>query len=501
MGILIGIGVFILGLIFVNNFLEKKIRTALEDNLNRAKVTYDKVDVKLLNRQAEVINPFASIKGKTLRVDTIQLNDIHLWDYIKNKDIIIGELEISKPLVKFYNFDKKPDSTAAEKDKGSPEFKNKILIKRVNVGRGSFQIFQKDSSEHRLFAQLAKLQLEQVSINAVTLKETIPFEYELILLNADSLYYNLNELQELSVGDLVIDNNRVNIKDFRIMPKYSKSGHQQAIDVEKDRYELSVDSIHLSHLDWSVQQDSLKFGNPFTSINGLDLRIYRDKLKPNDNRVKPMYSQMLRELPVLLHLDSIKINNAYLKYEEKIHEDREPGMVEFSSMNVNISNITNINLDRKDFPKTRVLFDTDFMKIAPLEATWEFDISDPSDAFSISGQMGRLAAEHMNEFLKPAMNVEAKGEILEMYFNFYGNNTGASGDMRLEYKDFKVEVLQKDGRKKNKVVSALANLIVKNKALNEKANHKDISYTRDKTKSFWNYFWNLIKNGALKAFL
>ena len=99
------------------------------------------------------------------------------------------------------------------------------------------------------------------------------------------------------------------------------------------------------------------------------------------------------------------------------------------------------------------------------------------------------------------MNVEAKGEILEMYFNFYGNGTKAAGDMRLAYKNFKVEVLRKDGERKNKFVSALANLIVKKKALNEEANYKDISYTRDKTKSFWNYVWNLVKNGALKAFL
>ena len=115
--------------------------------------------------------------------------------------------------------------------------------------------------------------------------------------------------------------------------------------------------------------------------------------------------------------------------------------------------------------------------------------------------MGGLGAEQMNKFLKPAMNVEAAGKILDMYFNFVGNDYQASGDMRLEYNDFKIEVLQKDGQKKNKVVSALANLIVKNKAINNKASYNEISYTRNQDKSFWNYLWNLIKNGALKTFL
>ena len=176
-------------------------------------------------------------------------------------------------------------------------------------------------------------------------------------------------------------------------------------------------------------------------------------------------------------------------------------MVDFSDLNAQISNITNIDLGRKNFPQTVLKADANFMKQAPLNVTMEFDISDKSDRFHITGNMGRLAAEQMNRFMKPAMNIEAKGEILDMYFNFYGNDNQGSGDMKLEYKDFKVEVLKKNGQEKNKVISALANLIVKNKAINKKANYKEISFTRDKTKSFWNYLWNLLKNGALKSFL
>lgn len=210
---------------------------------------------------------------------------------------------------------------------------------------------------------------------------------------------------------------------------------------------------------------------------------------------------MLRNMPILLNLDSIQISNAYLKYEERVKEDREPGMVEFSDLNMSINNITNIDLNRKEFPKTRIKANADFMKTAPLNIDWEFDISNKTDNFQISGSMGRLAASQMNKFMKAGLNVEASGEITDMYFNFYGNEHQAKGEMRLEYKDFKVEVLRSDGERKNKVISALANLIVKNKAQNKKANYKDIRYERDKSKSFWNYLWNLIKNGALKSFL
>ena len=497
--VLIGIGVLAIGLLILNNVLEKKIKTSIEDNLKKAHATFEKVDVKLLDRKAEVINPFIKIKGKSLKVDTILLNDLHLWDYLTKKDIIIGELQISNPVVKFQKVRNETSDTTETKE-GS-EFKNKILVKKVRVTNGDFRIFDKDISKHRLFASVNSINMENVRVNEKTLKETVPFDYELILLEADSLFYDLDEQHELALGNFELNNEKVNVTDFRIIPKYSKAGHQKTIEVEKDRYDLVIDSISLDNLNWTVQKDSLKLQNNFMDISGVDFNIYRDKLLPDDTTTKPMYSKMIRELPILLQLDSIRLRDTYIKYEENIKEDRQPGMVEFSNLNASISDLTNIGMGREDFPTTQINVTADFMKNAPLDVDWSFDISNRNDRFQISGNMGRLAAEQMNQFLKPAMNIEAKGEILNMYFNFYGNSTQASGDMKLEYKDFKVEVLRKDGRKKNKIISSLANLIVNNNSLNKKANYKDISFTRDKTKSFWNYLWNLIKNGALKSFL
>ena len=498
-GTLVIIGVIGISLFFLNNYLENKIRTGIENSLERSYATYDKVDVKLLDRSAAVINPSININNKLLKVDKIQLNDIQLWDYITNKDIIIGELKIANPELRIFN------SKAKEKKSGnnkkSSEFKHKVVVKNVNVSGGSLHIFENDSVKPQLYTKIRDVKLEEVKINSKTLKETIPFNYDLILLNADSVFYDLDKQHTLAAGKFVIDNHKVTIQDLGIIPKFSKAGHQKTISVEKDRYDLKIDSIAMSNFNWSMHNDTLKIQNPVTLISGVQFLIYRDKLQPDDTSIKPLYGEMIRKMPVLLQLDSVYIRQAYIKYEEKIHEDREPGVVDFSNLNASLTNITNIDLNRNSFPKTVLNAEADFMNESPLSVTLNFDISDISNQFHIKGDMGRLAAEQMNEFMKPAMNVQASGEILSMYFNFYGNDTRASGDMRLAYKDFKIEVFKKDGREKNNFVSTLANLIVKNKAINEKANYKEVSFTRDKTKSFWNYLWNLIKNGALKSFL
>ncbi|TBW30138.1 hypothetical protein [Gramella sp. KN1008] len=499
-GILIGMGLLALALLFLNSYVEGNIKTALENNLDRVNASYKEVDVKLLDRKAEVIQPTFSIRGKTLEVDTISLDNIKLWKYLTSKDIIAGDLNISNPVIRVYNLPKKKEKDSAAPKK-NPQFEKNILLEKVIINGGSFQIFEKDSSRHRLYTSINQIRMQEVRINSGSLKEAVPFNYDLLFFKADSIFYNLDPRHEMTAADFSIANDKVLVRDLRIIPKYSKAGHQKTISVEADRYDLVIDSVSLNNLRWSVQNDTVNVRNSFAEITGVNFNIYRDRTQPDDTTYKPLYSEMIRSLPIKLSIDSLHLNRTFIRYEEFIKEGRDAGIVEFSALSGKIRNITNIGMGDEDFPKTVVTAQARFMRTAPLYVNWEFYINDRSDAFQISGDMGGLPATEMNKFLKPAMNILAEGEVKQMDFNYSGNNNQASGNMKLEYKDFKLEVLRKDGQRKNKVVSAIANLFVKDKTLNEEAEYKDISFTRDKTKSFWNYFWNLIRKGALKTFI
>ncbi len=490
------IGALALILVLLNNYAEKRIKKGLEKRLTEINAEYEKVDVNLLSRKAEISQPLLSFPAKTIKADNIELDDIHLWNYLTKQDLIIEDVNISKPVIKFYK-SKEKDTTA---QKAQKVMQNKMEFRNINIRNGTFELFGKDSSSHKLFARLDEISIQRVRIDSGTVKNGIPFSYKLNKIQIDSMFFDMDAQHKLAVANLRKKDSNVYIHKFQIIPKYSKSGHQKTIKVEKDRYALTIDSIDLFDFNWNLE-DSLSIKSRMVKIDGVNLDIYRDKLKPDDTTYKPMYSKMLRRLPFKLGIDSVKLSRTNIKYEENIHKDRETGVVEFTNMKASLVNITNIGMDRKDFPGTRIHVNTNFLKTASLNVDWEFKVPNKSDRFHISGQMGGLAAEQINQFLKPAMNVQASGEIMSLYFNFSGTDIEAVGDMRLEYKNFKVEVLRKDGKKKNKIVSALANLIVKNKAINEKANYKDISVTRDQTKSFWNYLWSCIKSGALKSFL
>ncbi len=490
------IGVLGIILVLLNNYAEYRIKKALEQKLTEVNAEYEKVDVNLLSRKAEISQPLLRLTGKTIKADQIELNDIHLWNYLTKKDLIIEDINISNPVVKIYK-SKKEDSTA---QKSGKKMENKIEFKNLNISKGTFEIFGNDSSSHKLFALIDKISFERVRVNSGTLKNGIPFSYKLNTLQTDSIFFDLDAQHTMVAANLRMKDSNLSIRKLQIIPKYSKDGHQKTINVEKDRYDLSIDSIDLLDFNWNIQ-DSLSLKSRLVKIDGVNFDIYRDKLKPDDTTFKPMYSRMLRNLPIKLGLDSVTLSRTNIKYEENIHEDRETAVVNFTNMNASLANITNIGMNRDDFPQTRVHVKASFMKTASLNVDLNFDVRNKSDQFHISGQMGGLAADQINQFLKPAMNIEASGEIVSMFFNFSGTNVSAVGDVRLEYNNFKVEVLRKDGKRKNKVISALANLIVKNKAMNDKANYKDISVKRDQTKSFWNYLWSCVKSGALKTFL
>lgn len=494
--IITGIILIALILFALNKFAEEKLKKGIEDASSQINLNYEKLDVNLLSRKAALESPSFSVNGKSFKAEKLSLNNIGIFKYLTDKDLEIGEVSLEGPSF-IFNKSKKSKSS---RDSTSSGFKENILIKRLQIKNGDLAIIENDSAENSLFTKFHLLEILDFQLDSSSVSNTIPFQYKDYVFKGDSIFYKLDPRHNISLGEINIEEGNSVLNDFRIIPVFGKQEFQQHIPYELDRFELVIEEVIFSILKWKFENDSLTIENPLTKIRNANLEVYRDKLQPDDTRQKKMYSEMIRRLPVNLKLDTIRVMNSYIRYEELIDGDRSPGEVDFSNLNASIYNLSNINMQAKDFKSTEVDVKTLFMQEANLSVNWKFNIQNKNDRFNISGNMDRISEEAMNRFMKPAMNVLAKGSIEDMAFNYSGNHTEALGDMRLVYKDFKVEVLREDGRRKNKVLSALANLIMNNDAISEDVVQKQIEVTRDKTRSFWNYLWKMIRAGALKSF-
>ena len=211
-----------------------------------------------------------------------------------------------------------------------------------------------------------------------------------------------------------------------------------------------------------------------------------------------MYSEMLRNLNFGLDINALQIQSSKLVYEERAEGTKKIGKVLLENLNATIKDINNTS--KNDGGKlTTANISTNFMGTSQLNVNWQFDINNLNDTFNIKGEAKQVSADAMNMFFVPAVNVKAIGTLNELYFNYSGDKNDALGDMRIDYSTFKVEVLRKDGSSKNRLLSGIVNLFLDNNEKDGSVTKQDVSVTRDKTKSFWNYFWLCIRNGALQS--
>jgi len=487
------------GLVLILNFyLKKELKDSMGDQLSGASVGYEEIQVSIIKDQVTIAKPNWKVGKYFIQTEKILIKDLSFFDYFFNKRIVIGEIDISNPEVIFNENDSVQNISKKNKNL---HFEKEIVVKKFNVKGGCLIIKEKEPVSNKLYFSIKELKLHEILINSKTLLGTLPFEYQSGVIESDSVFYELDEAHNIILKNLKLKDGDFAVKDFRIIPKYNKAGFDRRISVEKDRFELGLNSIKIKGLDWGIKNDSLYLFAPVTHISGADFKVYRNKLLPDDTSIKPLFSEMIRELAIKIKFDTIFIRASQVEYEEKMIATSFPGKVGFYDLRGEVVNISNMGMKAKDFLKTKIHVETRFMNEANLILNLEFDTRNLQDEFRVSGNMASISAGAMNSFLTPVSNVEVEGEIESLYFNFQGNKYIANGDMRLKYNNFKVEVLKKDGTGKNKLLSGLANLLVKKEANSKKLEKKGVEAVRDRTKSFWNFLWLFIRNGALKSFL
>lgn len=485
-------------LFFANKIVKQKIKKGVEQELLNSNVVYKDITIDFIAGSVLVSKPSLKLGSAEITAREIKVIDLDYKEYFSSKKIVFDRIVFKKPEILIIQSD------TAEKPKNlnpNKKFKEDIEIKHLVIEDGNLKIAENHASTNGLFISLKNMNIYDLHITEKSIKNKIPFAYGEISLNSDSLYYSLSPDHELLVKKLKLKKGVLSISDLKIIPKYSKAEFDRRQKVEADRFDLQIDQISMNNFSWGFAGDKLQLQSAETRIKNAEFFIYRNKLLPDDTSFKPLYSQKLRELETKLKFDRINIINSSLYYEERSIAGKPPGKINFSNLNFEITNLSNWDLDTKNPMKTSLKANAKFMDESKLKFNMEFYINDPKDKFNFSGSLAGISAGAMNSFLKPALNIEVQGEISSMYFNFFGNNEQALGDTRLQYHDFKVEVLKKDGFSKNKILSGLANLILKNEVSNKKMNQKNISAIRDKTKSFWNFLWLCIRNGALKSFL
>lgn len=489
--LLILVGVGYIGL---NVFVAYQVESVLKKEASNGKLGYKKFHSNWLQPEFVVDSLVYHVNGQQVKVERISLTDLKYSDYLFKKEFTIGNIEIQKPGISL--------TKSAQKDTTQPgdsNFDKKIRINRLKINQADL-IYHLDSTKN-IHLKNYDIAFKDIHVDSLSLQKAIPFDYADYTIDGGSIHYTLSKLQTLIVDSVSIRKDKIHLHQLQIQPNYSKKEYVKVIPHEMDLMNVSFGDIALSDYDLELNKERPSVFIELLDIKNVNANIYRNKLLPDDLSEKKMYSQMLRELPFDLTIDSLQMAQVDLSYEEVQEKTAETGLVFFKDMRVKATNLTNRNLDQADFPETVVNIDSRFMGAARLSVKWKFHINNPSEIFRITGESHHIPAEALNNFFTPAFNMKAEGEeIRDLYFDFSGNKYIAGGRFKMVYDDLNISVLKGD-KKKSGFLSFVANLVVSHKNNSNKDAVEVKEVHRDPTRSFWNYFWNCIKEGLRKTII
>lgn len=425
--------------------------------------------------------------------EKLELDGVSYYQYLTNNAINIADLKVVNSKITGKIVNKRPEKK--EKTTTLKNIESGLKIKNIQFKNLEIDIKKKDNFP--LKVKNTSFIISDFSLD-VPPNKSIPFLYSNIELSIMGFETQYSKVQKVKFSKLVLEKENLSIDSVEIVPLKSRETYIYHVHQQKELLTLFSKKIVIS--DFKIEEkEKLNFRVNQLLLNEVFFNLYLDgTVLEHPNKRKDLYSKSLRNLPFNIDIKHVDIKNSTIIYEEYTIKENKPGILVFNNLNAQINNINNNSV--RDNNITEAKIQSNFMKYAPLDIKWTFDINNKNDEFRITGSLFNVNSKNMSSFLLPTTNVKMNGFIDKMYFDFEGNDFTSNGKLNLDFKKFNIQVLDKDKSKK-KIISWLANLFIKDSSKNGIVKVATENVERDTTKSFWNFFWKNIEKGLQNSLI
>lgn len=485
---------------FVFYRIEKKLPALLEALDKRhvdAKVAvietswyYNRITLKGITFKAQDKHelPMGLMEGD---ISSLTLTGVELLPLLVNKDIRMDSVILNK-----VNITKSGKGSELSK-KTPPHYAFKFNYIKID----SLQIVDLDS----LGKPIARTQL---NIETHNLSGELPLkDLSASDLTVHGLHLTLpGSLYEISSNRIYVENmTRATIDSLKITPLYPKREFIHKRRYETDRIECVFPSIVFEGIntpalfqhELAIREVSMAF----------EMSVYRDKRMPNENDFKALPDSLLRRIPMAVTIDSIKILDSQITYEEFAEKADSAGSVTFRNLEAKFYDISNHNAKALELEAR-----AKFMNDGEIRIHGTFFNSEKPHF--ITGSIRNMRLARINPMLKPATGVSIESGQLEMMkFDFWYNNVQSDGHLSLNYHDLKLVSLREKKRRKDRkkdkgeVVTAVAKTVLINAFIEKDLDNHDplskrtgtIHFVRDQEKFIFNFWWKSLLSGLKSA--
>ncbi|WP_186990455.1 AsmA family protein [Constantimarinum furrinae] len=486
-----------------NHIVKNKLVAFLENDLPpHISQSHKEVSLHLLDGSITIQQLDLAIRNKdsalvysNLAIESVRISDFSYWDYFVKDQMHFASVTLSGPTIRYYKHKKleAQDTTTT----ASPSLNTILRVDRLTINNAMVHTYDNTSDSTAMSATNLRLILKDIYLDANTIQRKNPINFSGYTLEGDSLFTKISRYENLYTRTFSINDGNAVFNNIALKTKYSRAEHSRLLATELDHVNLTVDNVTATGFDIGFNNEQPYLKSSLLTIDDSNLDIYRNKLVADDPKRKPLYSEQLRKLPIALSIDTIRLENAYIKYSEKVHAENPPGSIHFDNTYATFYKVGNT------YGKTNTQIDirTKFMSTSLLKANWEFNVENPSDRFTFRGDLASIASAQLNSFTVPNLRLKLEGEIQQTYFTINGDGTSSNVDMEMKYDEFKIKLIKKNGREEKDLLSAIANLFIKKNSNDDgKLFRKgEGTVTRAQNKSFFNYLWLNVETGMKSA--
>jgi len=293
------------------------------------------------------------------------------------------------------------------------------------------------------------------------------------------------------------------VRGFKMEPKYPKIQFSRKYSVQKDRYDLDFKKIDINGIDYVGLNNNGELHIKEITLGPADVNVFMNReLPPSTLDKSGNFPHMaLKRLPIPTIVERLKIGKVDVAYGEYNPKTKEIGTLKLNGLNGTVSNLTNDSARLSSKSHAYADLSTAVMGTAKLNVKIDFDLMSNNAAFKYKGTVGSFDLKALNAISKPLGQIELEsGKVTAASFDVAANSKGSKGTVYFYYKDLKIKMLGEDaeGKEKKKgLLSFLANtlLIKDDNIAGEKGRFATVTYERAPQASFFNIMWKTIFKG------
>ncbi len=468
------------------------------DSIRLAKPDETHLNIALQIRRLQVKN-FSLLqywRTKGISLDNILVRDPQI-NLLSARDTVLPHPQNSDSLAKGV-FDRLPLLIAP--------FGKSIHIGSVTISNGkmSLRTFLLNKTSYQQ-ADSIRLVLRNINIVANDTSETGQ------ALFAERLSLSLHNYELYPTGDLY--GYRINTASLNgqkgfakldvvtILPKTTDAAFMQRLKLRTPRLKIRIQEILINRFDLFRALHKEELSMESVIIESARIDVYQNKNLPL-SRFKRMPHELFRSIKPYLNIDTILLRNSNILYTE-FHGEQE-GQIEFEKVNAVILNITNDTLKMTNATPARIDARAELMGAGLLDFSLQLPLLSPTFQCDYSANLGRIDMTFLNRLVEEQNKfcVES-GNAEKMALHVQVRNGLAKGTVEATYNDLKITVLREKDGSKRKLVSVVANIVLRGKnergSTNQPFKVGNIYYRREPTDGILRFIWRSSMTGLLET--